>query len=147
MDGMNIFPKDLTLFIIEFSFPKWKCKLNINNICINMNSHVAAIEYLLEHVEEINWSIFSRNPNDIVIEYMLRPENVSKIYWDSFTMNSSEAAVEYLLKNTDKIKWIHFSRNSSNIAIEYMLRPENVGKIDWDQFSENFNDKAVEYLL
>ncbi len=102
------------------------------------------VDYLLLTApNEINYSLFSSNPNNLAVQYLL--ENPNKIDYMSFSSNTNNKAIEHLLENPDKIYYTAFSRNPNNMAVEYLLN--NPNKIEYEWFSCNINERAVEHML
>ena len=103
---------------------------------MSMNPHPAAVKYMLEHPEKINWELFSMNTNQQAVEYMLGSSgDPNNRFWCGFSANKNQQAVEYMLQHPEKIVWSCFSRNSNQHAVEYLLG--NLGNPNHQHLEKN----------
>ena len=93
-----------------------------------------AIDYLSNHMDEIDWRELTLNPNAIP----LIEKNLDRIDWEWLSSNPN--AIPILEKNQDKIKNGLLSMNPNAIP----LLEQNPEKIDWYMLSRN--PKAVHIL-
>ena len=87
---------------------------------IGISNNPSAIDYLSNHMDEIDWRELTLNPNAIP----LIEKNLDRINWEWLSANPN--AIHILEKHQDKIRWDTLSRNENAI---HMLE-QNPDKID-----------------
>lgn len=141
------------------------------NIC-NLSHNPAAIPYLVQNPEKINWKNLCSNTHPLainMIEHILdNPQlrrkitldwkllcrnpsagrlfykHIDKLDWSSLSENSCTEAVELLLNNPENIDWWYLSYNESTEIIK--LLEQNISKINRSGISKNSNPRAIQLL-
>lgn len=97
------------------------------------NTNTRAVQWLVDHPNSIDMSLFCKNPHPLAIDYLLT--HLDEIDWESFSSNPSDLAVDYLLTHTDRVSWDRMCQNIHPRAIQYLI--DHPPLIHWHSFSQN----------
>ena len=124
-----LFEFDHQVMGAEMSYPvifKYRTAIDeiLAGVCkgLSRNPHPAAVEFLMQHPDKIDWVEFRDNQNQQVVGYTLLrqlldfPEHIN---WEWFSSYENQQAVECLLRHPLNIDWYWFSYNESQLAVEY----------------------------
>lgn len=101
----------------------------------NIWGNPAAIYFLEQIFQYVNWRFFSRNQNGI----HLIEKNLDKVHWDMLSTN--QKAIHILKENLDKVHWYELFRNQEAFPIISMFFP-----LDYQKMYENTKEFRQELL-
>jgi len=136
-----------------------------------------ATEYLLAFPHLIDWDLFSSNPDDKAVSYLLEHED--KINQWNWSMNKNPRCIRYLLKlrktipfymyqrvcycsdadvtkivleQTNPLSWAGICSNPSEESASFLLNilennHSSVRNINWNMLHQNTNPRIVAYLI
>jgi len=120
-------------------------KIDWCNICYNDNPKVIS-EIIAKNLDKnISWFILSKNPNDIAVDIILRPENINKIDYEFLSLNSNDKVFDLIKNNLDKIDFDFLITNPNPKIIEIFKTNEN--KISGYHLLMNTNKYIKNYFF
>lgn len=120
------------------SINEYELGYKYNEICEMDDDNV--IEVLKNHLNLINWSYLSANPNNKAVDILM--DNLNKVDFKQFSRNYNPRVVEYLKNNPEKIDWIFISENRN--AVDIIMN--NLDKISHARLCLNTNPEVFRYL-
>jgi len=107
------------------------------------NRNPKAVEYLLSHLDKVQWRRFSSNPAEAAVDFLLaHPEHIVP---GEFVANPHDRAVSWVLEHVHTIDMEKANLNPNPRMVQFLL--DHPQWIDLESFSQNPCDLAVDYCL
>ena len=114
------------------------------------NTNTKAVEYLIQHPDQIDWILFSSNTNDQAVRFLL--QHIDRIHWSVFTLNTNDIAVDYLLQNEYRIDRYVVSSNTHKKMLDYIIiHHETIPHFRWKDiythpylFTKEYNKSKIQ---